>query len=59
MVELSKKILLNVSFDKHLFHKELVKAIRWINKSDDLKSFKEWCMIEFGHVYPSILSKVF
>ena len=59
MVELSKKILLNVSFDKYLFQKELIKALKWIKDSDDLRTFKEWCMIEFGHLYPSILKKVF
>lgn len=59
MVELSKKILIQVSFDKNLFHKELQKAVKWINESDDLQSFREWCMIEFGHIYPSILKKVF
>lgn len=59
MVELSKKILINVSFDRNLFHKELTKAVKWINESDELQSFREWCMIEFGHVYPSILKKVF
>lgn len=59
MVELSKKILVKVSFDRNLFHKELVKALQWIKKSDELQSFKEWCMIEFGHMYPSILNKVF
>lgn len=59
MVELSKKILVKVSFDRQLFHKELVKAIQWIKKSDELNSFKDWCMREFGHVYPNILQKVF
>lgn len=59
MVELSKKILIKVSFDRHLFQKELEKAVRWIKESDDLKAFKEWCMIEFGHVYPSVLKSVF
>lgn len=59
MVELSKKILVNVSFDKYLFQKELVKALRWINDSDELRAFKEWCLIEFGHLYPSVLNKVF
>ena len=59
MVELSKKILVKVSFDRYLFQKELEKAVRWIKESDDLKSFKEWCMMEFGNVYPSILKKVF
>lgn len=59
MVELSKKILIKVSFDRHLFHKELQKAVKWINESDELQSFREWCIVEFGHIYPSILNKVF
>lgn len=59
MVELSKNILTKVSFDKILFQKELEKAVRWISKSEDLQSFKEWCMIEFGHLHPSVLKKVF
>lgn len=59
MVELSKKILVKVSFDRNLFHKELVKAVQWINESEELNSFKDWCMREFGHVYPSILQRVF
>lgn len=59
MVELSKKILINVSFDRYLFQKELRKALKWIKDSDELQAFKEWCMIEFGHIYPYILKKVF
>ena len=59
MVELSKSILTKVSFDKQLFQKELNKSIKWIGKSDDFKSFKEWCMIEFGHLYPTVLKKAF
>lgn len=59
MVELSKKILVKVSFDRHLFQKELEKAVQWIKESDDLKAFKEWCMIEFGHMYPAVLKSVF
>ncbi|MDX1652961.1 MAG: hypothetical protein R3277_10745 [Brumimicrobium sp.] len=59
MVELSKKILVQVSFDRYLFQKELQKAVKWINKSEELQSFREWCMLEFGHLYPSILQKVF
>jgi hypothetical protein len=59
MVELSKKILTNVSFDPKLFQKELSKALRWINDKHDLKHLREWCMREFGHVHPMILQKAF
>lgn len=59
MIELSKFILKKVSFDRQLFQKELEKAVRWINKSEDLQSFKAYCMIEYGHLYPAVLKKVF
>lgn len=59
MLELSKKILVRVSFDQQLFHKELNKAINWMKDSQDIKLFREWCLIEFGHIYPSIIKKAF
>ena len=59
MVELSKKILVKVSFDKYLFQKELYKAIRWIKDTEELQAFKEWCILEFGHLYPTIIKRVF
>lgn len=59
MIELSKNILTKVSFDKQLFQKELVKAVNWISESEDLQSFKDWCVVEFGHLYPTVLKKVF
>ncbi|MFA5575454.1 MAG: hypothetical protein WC994_10465 [Brumimicrobium sp.] len=59
MIELSKTILKKVSFDKYLFQKELEKSLKWISKSEDLQDFKDWCIVEFGHLYPSILKKVF
>ncbi|MGM0478876.1 MAG: hypothetical protein ACQERC_06605 [Bacteroidota bacterium] len=48
-----------MSFDKQLFHKELVKAVNWIQESDDFQKFRAWCMAEFGHRYPTVLHKVF
>jgi len=59
MVELSKKILIKVSFDRYLFHKELIKALKYIDQSEDLILFREWCIIKFGQKYPQILEKVF
>jgi len=59
MVELSKKILMKVSFDPHLFQKELAKALKWINNNEDITKLKEWCQMEFGRKYPLILQKAF
>jgi hypothetical protein len=59
MLELSKKILIKVSFDKYLFQKELYKALKWIKDSNELRAFRDWCMIEFGDLYPSVIKKAF
>jgi hypothetical protein len=59
MLELTKKTLVNVSFDASLFQKELYKALRWLTDKEDLKRFRAWCVVEFGQKYPSILPKAF
>lgn len=50
MFELSKEVLQKVSFDKHLFKKELKKAIKWLKK-EEVHLFKVWCMSTFGAIY--------
>ncbi len=59
MLELSKRILKSVSFDRILFQKELSKAIKWISDAEELQILKEWCIVEFGHIYPKVISKTF
>jgi len=59
MFELTKKILVRVSFDPQLFQKELSKGIRWMSDSEEIKRLREWCIKEFGTVYPSIVYKAF
>ena len=59
MVELSKKILMKVSFGAQLFQKELAKALQWINNQEEIKLLREWCQQEFGKKYPMILQKAF
>lgn len=59
MLELTKKILVKVSFDSVLFQKELRKALKWITDAEEIKRFQEWCIVEFGNKYPIILRKEF
>ena len=59
MFELTKKILVRVSFDPLLFQKELSKAIKWMSNSEEICRLKDWCIKEFGNVYPSIIHKAF
>jgi hypothetical protein len=59
MLELTKKILTRVSFDPVLFQKELSKALGWIKDSEEIKRLKDWCIIEFGNRYPTIIQTAF
>ncbi len=59
MLELTKKILKTVSFDALLFQKELNKALKWITDAEEIKKFQEWCITEFGSIYPHVIRKAF
>ena len=58
MLEFCKHILLQVSFDSHLFQKELLKAMKWIS-SDELHLLKTWCVATFGTRYGEIIRQTF
>ena len=57
MLELSKKVLEKVSFDRSLFQKELIKAVKWIQK-EETSSLKVWCLASFA-MYNDIIVEVF
>lgn len=59
MLEFTKKILKKVSFDAALFQKELNKALKWITDAEEIQKFREWCIVEFGSKYPTIIKKTF
>jgi len=58
MLEYVKTILRKVSFDRALFEKELLKAIKSL-LSEEIQLLKEWCYNKFGHLYPNILNRSF
>ena len=57
MLELSKKVLDKVSFDRALFKKELKKSISWLKK-DDINKLKAWCLASFV-MYNDVILDVF
>ena len=59
MLEVTKKILRGVSFDHQLFQKEFSESLQWMTTKDELKRLKEWCISEFGSVYPLIIRNTF
>ena len=57
MLELSKKVLNKVSFDKKLFKKELQKSLRWLSKRE-MTHLKIWTLATFSQ-YKGIILEVF
>tara|TARA_B100000902_G_C26612415_1_gene575765 strand:- start:194 stop:379 length:186 start_codon:yes stop_codon:yes gene_type:complete len=57
MLEFCKKILRNVSFDKYLFKKELIKSMRWLNKKE-VFALKVWALTKYGQ-YKNIILESF
>jgi hypothetical protein len=59
MLELTKQILTKVSFDSSLFQKELEKALKWLTDAEEILTFKDWCITEFGNRFPAIINNAF
>jgi len=57
MYEMSQMILEKVSFDKTLFRKELMKAIKWLNPKKRILLYA-WCLTQFG-MYKDVILEVF
>ena len=58
MLEYVKTILKKVSFDRRLFEKELIKAIRTLLEEEVMK-LKEWCYRKFGKLHAPVLNRCF
>ena len=58
MLEYSKTILQKVSFNRELFHKELTKSMRWLQK-DEIILLQIWCIATFSHTYGDVIRDVF
>lgn len=57
MFELSKNILQKVSFDRNLFQKEFIKAMKWL-KPDEKYLLYAWSLSTFSQ-YKDIIADVF
>jgi len=57
MLEQTKLVLANVSFDFRLFRKELVKAVKWLNPSE-IEALKDWCYQNFSDKFNEIASEL-
>ena len=57
MFDYTKQILTKVSFDKNLFRKELMKAVRMLKK-DERRLLRIWCITTFA-VYSDVIIESF
>jgi hypothetical protein len=57
MFEYTKQILTKVSFDKNLFRKELLKAVRLLKK-DERTLLRVWCIATFA-AYSDVILEAF
>ncbi|MDQ3049190.1 MAG: hypothetical protein M3R27_16715 [Bacteroidota bacterium] len=58
MFELSKNILEKVSFDKTLFRKELIKAVKWL-KPEEKGLLMLWALTTYGSQYKDVIMEVY
>ena len=58
MLDYVKLILEKVSFDPHLFEKELRKSMRDLIK-EEIAELKRWCYENFSNRYPQVLNRCF
>ena len=58
MLEYTKSLLLNVSFDKNLFIKELRKCISWLGTEDKIK-LRYWSILMFYPIYEKEITEIY
>ncbi len=59
MLEYAKKILSKVSFDKHLFKRELHKFLQNTTDENQKSELKNWVRGEFNHQHPETIRDAF
>jgi hypothetical protein len=58
MLELCKKVLSRVCFDRRLFAQELTKSVRYL-KGEELKQLHRYCLKQFSRRYRELIDHTF
>ena len=58
MLRYTETILQKVSFNKELFKRELIKAVKWLQK-DDVPLLKAYVVLNFGNTHHDVINEVF
>jgi hypothetical protein len=58
MLEHQKILLTQLSYDKELFRKEIVKSFKWL-KSYEIIKLHSWLKSEYGNTHADVIRQVF
>ena len=58
MLDHQKYVIANVSHDKYLFRKELVKSMRWLNSNEIFELYK-WVTDNYLSAHKDVIFEVF
>jgi hypothetical protein len=58
MLEHQKRILKQISYDRELFRKEIVKSFKWL-KSYEIIMLHKWLKENFGRTHNDVIQEVF
>jgi len=57
MLEHQKLIIRNLSFDKNLFRKELIKSVEWLSPTE-FTELKKWVFSNYSESHGEVISKL-
>ncbi len=58
MLEHQKLVIDNVSGNKYLFRKELIKSLKWL-KPEEINELQSWVITKYGNMHKAIIKDVF
>ncbi len=58
MLRYTETILQKVSFNRELFKRELIKAVKWLRK-DEVPLLKAYVVLNFGNTHYDVINEVF
>jgi hypothetical protein len=58
MLRYTETILQKVSFNKELFKRELIKAVKWLQE-EEVPQLKAFVVLNFGNTHYDVINEVF
>lgn len=58
MLEHQKILLKQLSYDKELFRKEILKSFKWL-KSNEIIELRNWLIENYGRTHSDVIQEIF